>query len=131
MYARFSILRPLGWPLCFTPSKMGKETFHPPARPSILKRQRSGKGGEAALVEADLDVAVPDALQVDHRRGDVPVAHPLLQGANVDPVLQVSCGVGVPELVEEPTAAKWAVGATIDSHRTILKLMRDSAMAAI
>ena len=30
----FSILRAKGWPLCFTPSKMGKEPFIPlPARP--------------------------------------------------------------------------------------------------
>ena len=42
-----------------------------PALPRLL-----GKGGEVALVQADLDVAVPDALQVNHRRGDVPVAHP-------------------------------------------------------
>ena len=89
------------------------------------------EGGEAALVQADLDVAVPDPLQVDHRRGDVPMSHPLLEGADVDAVLQVSRGVRVPELVQEPTAAKWAVGATIDPHRTILKLVRDSAMAAI
>ena len=33
--------------------------------------------------------------------------------------------------MQEPTAAKWAVGATIDPHRTILKLVRDGAMAAI
>src|ERR1019366_1644523 len=90
-----------------------------------------GKGRETALVQAHLDVAVPDALQVDHRRGDVAVAHPLLEGADVDPVLQVSCGIGVPELVQEPSAAKWAVGATIDSHRTILKLVRDSTVTAI
>src|ERR1035441_10645618 len=77
----FSILRPKGWPPCFTPSKMGKEPFIP--LPRLL-----GKGGEAALVQADLDVAVPDALQVNHGRDDVPVAHPLLDGADVWPASQ-------------------------------------------
>jgi hypothetical protein len=34
MCALFSILRPKGWPLCFTPSEMGKELLIPlPARP--------------------------------------------------------------------------------------------------
>src|ERR1019366_7643532 len=103
--------------------------FHPVGRPPLP--WLLGKGREAALVQPDLDVAVPDALQVDHRRGDVAVAHPLLQGADVDAVLQMSRGIGVAEFVQEPTPAKWAVGATIDPDRTILKLVRDSAMAAI
>ena len=40
--------------------------------------------------------------------------HPLLQGADVDAVLEVPRGVGVPELVQETTAAEGPVGAAID-----------------
>src|ERR1019366_4789733 len=101
-----------------------EKVFRPVDRPPLP--WLLGKGGEAALVQADLDVAVPDPLQVNHRRGDVPVAHPMLQGADVDAVLQVSRGVGVQEFVQDPPPAKWAVGATIDPHRTIPKLVRDS-----
>lgn len=105
--------------------------LHRYRRPSILIWDASGKGGEAALVQPDLDVAVANALQVNHRRGDVPVAHPLLEGADVDAVLQVPCGVGVPELVKEPTAAIRAGGAVVDFGGAVLQAVGYGAMAAI
>ena len=62
------------------------------------------EGGEAALVDPGLHVAVADAFEIDHRRGDVAVSHPLLQGSDVDAVLEVPRGVRVAEFVKEPAA---------------------------
>lgn len=63
-------------------------------RKQVLRESR-----ETALVQPDLNVAVPDALQVDHGRGDVAVPHPLLKRADVDAILQVPCRVGMAEFV--------------------------------
>src|SRR5580698_4702942 len=47
------------------------------------------KRGEAAGIDAGLHVAVARALEIHHRRGEIPVAHPFLQRADVDPILSV------------------------------------------
>ena len=46
-----------------------------------------GKGCKAAAIDSGLNVAVADPLEVDHRRRDIPMAHPLLKRADVDSVL--------------------------------------------
>ncbi len=46
------------------------------------------KSGETAFVQSYLNVAIPHALQIDHRRRDVAVSHPLLEYADIDAVLQ-------------------------------------------
>jgi hypothetical protein len=51
---------------------------------------------ETALVDPYLNIAIPDALQIDHRRCDIAMPHPLLERTDVDSVLQVAGGVGVP-----------------------------------
>ena len=71
---------------------------------------------EAALIDPRLHIAVPDALEIDHRRGDVAMSHPLLQGADVDSVLEVPRGVGVAEFVEKPTATVGSSSAAIDLY---------------
>ena len=55
-----------------------------------------------------------DALEVDHSRCDVAVSHPLLQGPDVDAVLEVSRSVRVAEFVQEPTATVGSFGTAID-----------------
>lgn len=57
--------------------------------------------------------------------------HPLLQRADIDAVLQVPGRIGVTELVKKPTGTEWTIGAAIDFHARVLKLVRDGAMAAI
>ena len=56
---------------------------------------------EAALVDPCLDVPVSNALQIDHRGRDVAVSHPLLQCADVDPILKVSRRVGVTAMLHD------------------------------
>src|SRR5207249_3728148 len=75
---------------------------------------------KAALVDPDLNIAVPHALQIDHRRCDVPVAHPLLQRPDVDSVLQVARGVSVAEFVKEPSAAERPLPAAVDPDSAVL-----------
>lgn len=116
-----------------------------PAHPGFPPLGETGKGdsgirtvqrvlcesGQTTLVQTHLDVTVPDPLQIDHGRGDIAVSHPLLKRSDVDAVLQVPCGVGVAELVEEPASAKGAIGTAIDFDGAALKLVRDSAVSAI
>jgi hypothetical protein len=68
----------------------------------------------SCLVQPHLDVTVSDALEIDHGRCDITVAHPLLERGDVDAVLQVPGRVGMAEFVKKPAAAKRAFGATID-----------------
>src|ERR1035438_482096 len=89
------------------------------------------KRREAALIDPGLNVFVPYALQVNHCRCDVPVSHPLLQGADVDSVLQVPGSVRVAKLVQKPAGAVGAFIATIDSDCAIVQLVRHLAMPAI
>jgi hypothetical protein len=81
-----------------------------------------GESREAASVQPSLDVAVPDALQINHGRGNIPVPHPHLQGADVYAVLQVARGVCMAALVQEIPAA---VGPL--AQRLILILPSDSS----
>ena len=53
-----------------------------------------GESRKTAPIEPRLDVAVAHALEIDHRRGDVAVAHPLLQRADIYTVLEVAGRVG-------------------------------------
>jgi hypothetical protein len=69
----------------------------------------SSESSEAALVQARLDVAVPYALQIYHGRSDVAMSHPLLQGSDIDAVLQMARGIGVAEFMQEPAAAVGAL----------------------
>src|SRR5216684_824005 len=59
------------------------------------------------------------------------MAHPLLQRANVNSVLQVPCRISVSELMKEPTAAVGAIGTAINFDRAVLKLVFDNAMSAV
>jgi hypothetical protein len=64
--------------------------FMPAARADNLPESR-----QAALVQPRLDVAIAHAFQINHGRGDIAVTHPLLQGADIDAVLQMACGDGL------------------------------------
>ena len=95
-------------------------------RPTQLRECR-----EAPLVDSGLNVAVPNALEVDHRRGDVAVSHPLLQGPDVDAVLEVPRGIRVAEFVQEPTATVGSFGTAIDLYGSVFQLVAHSAMTAV
>ena len=86
---------------------------------------------EAPLVDSGLNVAVPNALEVDHRRCDVAVPHPLLQGPDVDAVLEVSRSVRVAEFVKEPTATVRSFGTAIDLYGPVFQSVAHSAMTAV
>src|SRR5215471_6280907 len=57
--------------------------------------------------------------------------HPLLKGANIDAVLQMSRGVGVTKLVEKPTAAVGSFCTTVRLHASIFQLVRGYTMTAV
>lgn len=57
--------------------------------------------------------------------------HPLLQSANIYPVLQVPSRVCVTEFVKKPATAEGAVNAAIDFDGAVVELVRHSAMSAI
>jgi len=80
------------------------------------------ESGEAALVDPDLDVAVPHTLEIDHGRGDIAMTHPLLQRANIDAVLQVARGVGVAELMQEPSSAERYFHAAVDPDCAVVQV---------
>ena len=86
---------------------------------------------KATLVDPRLNIPVSDALEVDHRRRNIAVAHPLLQGANVDSVLQISCGICMTELVEKPPATVLAFSTAIDLHCSVFQFVRHDAMTAV
>ena len=71
---------------------------------------------KAALVDPGLYVAVADAFEIDHRRCDIAVPHPLLQGADINPVLEMSRGIRVAEFVKEPAATVRSFGTAIDLY---------------
>jgi hypothetical protein len=73
---------------------------------------------EAPFVDPGLYVAVTDSFEVNHRRCDVTMSHPLLQGADVDPVLEMARGIRVAEFVEEPTTTEGSLSTAIDIHTT-------------
>jgi hypothetical protein len=72
--------------LCETRKRGGKRSVGP----SSL-----GKCREAPFIDPSLNVAVAKTLEIDHRRSDIPVPHPLLQRSDIDSVLQVPGCVGV------------------------------------
>ena len=59
------------------------------------------------------------------------MSHPLLESSNVNPVLQVPGGVGVPEFVEEPAGTVGTVRASIDFHRSVLKPVFNDTVTAV
>ena len=59
------------------------------------------------------------------------MAHPPLQGADIDAVLQVAGGVGMAELVQEPAAAVRAGVAAVDALGAVLQLLRGGAVTAV
>lgn len=89
------------------------------------------KGGQTPLVDPCLNVTVTNAFEVDHRRCDVAMPHPLLQRADVDPVLKVPCRVGMTELVQKPAGAVGASGAAVDLDSGVVEFMCHAAMAAV
>ena len=89
------------------------------------------ESGEAALVDADLDVAVPHTFEINHSRGDVAMTHPLLQRADVDAVLQVARGVSVAELVKEPSSAERYFHAAVDPDSAVVQLVGHGAVTAV
>ena len=58
-----------------------------------------GKRCEATFVDPGLNVAIPESLEVNHGGGDITVAHPLLERADVDSILEMPCGIGVTEFM--------------------------------
>ena len=86
---------------------------------------------KAALVDPCLDVPVSNALQIDHRGRDVAVSHPLLQCADVDPILKVSRRVGVAKLMKEPSPAVGSIGTAIHLHRSVFQLVSHHTMSSI
>ena len=77
--------------------------------------QSSGESRHAAAVDARLNVAVPHALEINHGRGDIAVSHSLLQGPDVDAVLQMTGRIGMPEFMQKSSAAERAFGAAVDA----------------
>jgi hypothetical protein len=71
------------------------EIEHGPVLPSTETRTviLVMQAKQASPVDARLNVAVADAFEVDHRRCDIAVPHPLLGGADIDVVLQVPGGI--------------------------------------
>ena len=59
------------------------------------------------------------------------MSHPLLQGADVDPVLEVARGICVAEFVEKPTATVGSFGTAIDLYGPVFQLVAHSAMTAV
>jgi hypothetical protein len=53
----------------------GLEAFH---RAGLSFNAKLRERRQASPVDARLYIAVPDTLEIDHRRGDVAVSHPLL-----------------------------------------------------
>jgi len=53
----------------------------------------------ATRVDSGLNVTIPQPLEVNHGGGDITVAHPLLERANVDSILEMPCGIGVTEFM--------------------------------
>src|ERR1022692_4399071 len=86
---------------------------------------------QAPLVDPGLYVAVAYAFEINHRRGDVAVSHPLLQGPDVDAVLEVPRGIRVAEFVEEPTATVGSFRTAIALYGSVLQLVAHSAMTAV
>jgi hypothetical protein len=86
---------------------------------------------QAPFVDPGLYVAVTDSFEVNHRRGDVAVSHPLLQGPDVDAVLEVPRGIRVAEFVEEPTSTVRSFGTAIDLYGPVFQLVAHSAMTAL
>ncbi len=80
------------------------------------EEERLRKRGQAALVDSRLDIAVSNTFEIDHRRSNIAVPHPLLQCADVDSVLEMPGGVGVAKFVEEPSSTVRSSRAAIDLH---------------
>jgi hypothetical protein len=71
-----------------------------------------------------LYVAVADALQIDHRGGDVGVAHPLLKSADVDAVLEVPSSVCLAKFVEQPGSINKGVSMDRTGSNQVSDLVR-------
>ena len=88
-----------------------------------LARHDSCKRRQTPLVNPRLNVAVSDAFQVDHRRRDVPMPHPLLECADIDAVLEIPGREGVPEFMEKPAGAVGPFGTAVDPDGSILQFV--------
>ena len=66
----------------FAKKRLGEKAVSQPDRNGL-----SGKCCEAASIDSGLNVTIPDPLQVDHRRRDIAVAHPLLERSDVNSIL--------------------------------------------
>jgi hypothetical protein len=51
---------------------------------------RYANAARLPLFKPHLNIAVPHALEINHRRSDIVVSHPLLQSADINAVLQDS-----------------------------------------
>src|ERR1700730_17677448 len=119
----------------FVDGRLSKRA-QPPKKPKMARDQGVGerfyaKSREAALVDPDLNIAIPHTLEIDHRRCDVAVAHPLLQRADIDAVLQVAGGGGVAELVKELSSAERPLPAAVDADSAVFQLVSRGAMTAL
>jgi len=94
-------------------------------------RKALRESGETARLDPGLNIAIPHALEIDHGRCDIAVAHPLLQGSDIDAVLQMAGGVGVAELVRKPSPAVRPLPAAVDADRPVFQLVSRGAMAAV
>ena len=108
-------------------------------RKLLVTRSRLGKSEqcclresrEAALVDPRLHIAVPNPFEINHRRGDIAMSHPLLQGADVDTVLEVARGVSVTEFVKEPAATVRSFGTAIYLYSPLFQFVAHGAMTAV
>src|ERR1035441_9508233 len=96
-----------------------------------LRGGLSCKCREAPLVDPGLYIAIAEAFQINHRGRDVAVPHPLLQGADVDAVLEVARGIGVAEFVKEPAATVCSFSAAIDLYSPVFQFVAHHAMFAV
>ena len=89
------------------------------------------KRSQTSFVNSCLNVSVSDALQVDHRGRDIAMSHPLLQGTNVDSVLQVPRRVCVAKLMKKPSAAEGPLSTAIDGDRSVLQFVSNDTVTTI
>jgi hypothetical protein len=78
------------------------------SRPRILLPPSNGSShisGQGSGIDFGQCIFRLHAFQVDHRRFNVPVPHPVLQGADVNAMSQVLCREGVPKLMQEEMLA--------------------------
>lgn len=100
---------------------------------------QSGRNGkwlskcrEAALVDSCLDIAISNAFEINHRRRNIAVSHPLLRRTDVDSVLEMSRSVRMAKFVEEPSSAVESVRTAIHLHRfSVFQFVSHHTVAAV